>query len=131
ARALLDGRQLDPARRPLDRLDVDPAEPRLRPCARVRRPLAESEPRALPHETPDANALLRRSAGRVQLRQAEQVAELVTENAEVAERRDLLLRDDAGFAQPGRGRYRRHHRVIRPRVVRVAALHVRLASGAG
>src|SRR5207253_8826013 len=97
---LLDGRQADTAGRALDRLDIDPAEPELRPCARVGRALAEAKPCPLPHEPPDTDPFVRQAAWGVQLGEAEEMAELVTENAEVAERRHLLLRDDARLAEP-------------------------------
>src|SRR5262249_11111243 len=67
ARDLFDRWQLDAARGRRDRVDVGPAEADLRPRARVRRPLAPTDPGSLPHEPPDPDPLLRHSARRVQL----------------------------------------------------------------
>src|SRR3989442_724361 len=77
----------------LDGLAGRPAEPQLRPCREVGRPLAETQPGTLSHQSPDPDPFLREPARSVQLGKAEEVAELVTEDAEVAERRDLLFSD--------------------------------------
>src|SRR2546430_1603853 len=101
------------ARRARDRLDLHPAEAELRPRAQMRRPLAAPEPGPLPHQAPDADSLLRVSARGVQLGEAEQMAELVAEDPEGAERADLLLRDHARrlVGHPARAR-RRHERRV-------------------
>src|SRR5262249_41411294 len=91
----LDRRQRDADRGRLDRLDVHPAELELRPRRELRRVLALTEPRALSHEVPHADPLLGMITWRVELGQAEQVTELVTEHAERSERRDLVLGDHA------------------------------------
>src|SRR5205809_848570 len=70
ARLALDLGQRHAARRARDRLDLHPAEAELRPRAQMRRPLAAPEPGPLPHQAPDADALLRLPARGAQLRQA-------------------------------------------------------------
>src|SRR5579885_1104353 len=79
------------------RLDVHPPETQLRPRIEPARYIPAADPGPLPHEPPHADALLGSAARRVQLGQPEQMPELVTEDAKVAERRHLLLGDHAGI----------------------------------
>src|SRR5439155_26148809 len=134
ARYALDRRQLDAARGLCDRRDVDPAERLLRPRAEMGRALAAPEPRPLPHETPHSYPFLRRSAGSVELRQPELMPELVTEDAEGAERPHLALGDHAGVRERTAARqldWRNDRSVVGPGIVRLGARGVRFAPGAG
>src|SRR5262249_50953043 len=82
ARHALDRRQRNAHRRALDRLHVDPAESELRPRAHLRWMLAALDPGPLPHEAPHADPLLGKAAGGIELGETEEMAELVTEDAE-------------------------------------------------